>query len=217
MDTWIWVGIIFVSLTVGYLLVTRLWFGQRTTIQSSVVNLNEGQAGSVTGLVNPGANSVTVILWMYVNKWPSTAQDVIVFGNGTTTDWKLTLAAGAPKLSLVIGDTSYTCSSNFPMQKWTMVSIVFDTGAMDVYQDSQMVQSFRRQGTTAFNSTQITYGSGIDVALANVRRFPGEAYSQTQIKSEYSRFSNQMSTLKYGVQLSLTKNDQVTSSWTLFG
>jgi hypothetical protein len=111
---------------------------------------------------------------------------------------------------------TYVCTANFPIQKWTMVSVVFDSDIIDVYIDAQLVQSFRQTTPRGFNTTQMVFGQGLDVAVANVRRFPNKIYSPREIGVEYYRQNNRMQAMNYGVNINVTRDDQVTSEWKLF-
>ncbi len=202
-------------LIVLYVVARRAWYGNSTVLQSAMVPLKESQPATISNLTDGAASTVTTMWWMYVNNWSTGSNRMVLeFGSPSTTDWQISMNATKPQLELKVGATdTFVCTANFPIQKWTMVSVVFDSGIIDVYIDAQLVQSFRQTTVTGFNTTQLKFGQGLDVALANVRRYPKESYSPHQIAAEYYKHNNRMQAVKYGLQINLTRDDQVASEW----
>ncbi len=205
------------ALIILYLVVRRVWYGNTTMLQSAMVQLKDSQPATVSNLQDGSASSVTAMWWMYVNNWATGGtRTVLEFGSPAKVDWSVAMNATKPQLELNVGTDTYVCTANFPIQKWTMVTVVFDSTIIDVYIDAQLVQSFRQATATAFQTTQLKFGQGLDVAVANVRRFPNKIYSPREISAEYYKHNNRMQAVKYGIQVNVTRDDQVTSEWKLF-
>jgi hypothetical protein len=153
--------------------------------------------------------------------------DNVIMNN--SYDFALYLDKNSPSLYCTVGsnpnDPSNTIviTNNFPLQSWVYVVVCVQNTLVDCYLNGKLItsQQINQNGSTpktpSFNNI-ILGGNTWDCQLINFQRSPivvnpqevFTAYLSGNGQSVFSSLSN------YGVQLDLTQNNTVKSSYTLF-
>ena len=155
------------------------------------------------------------------------------FMSNNNYDFALYLDTNSPSLYCTLGskpkDTSNTVviTNNFPLQSWVYVVVCVQNNLVDCYLNGKLItsqQTNQSDGsapvTPTFKNIYLGNGPGStwDCQLINFQRSPSIVNPQ-QVWSAYLAGNGQSmfsSLSSYGVQLDLTKNNIIKSSYTLF-
>lgn len=220
--------LIVIIIILVYFLYVYFIKGSTTTI-SSQLNLNNSNPPIMGSSITNFTNLNTAYgVWIYVNSWNSILQKPIYnIQNSTTTtgnypnklnNLSLRLDTLTPTLYCDILDTNdnintIQITNVFPIQKWVYVIISIDGSIVDIYIDGKLVISQQIKNTIKFSdNNQITFGSGLDIILANFQKYNGPMDPSTAIANYNagngsSSFSLMSLFNTYQVQLSVLKNN----------
>ena len=170
----------------------------------------------------PEAQRYSYGLWIYVNAWPTT--DTSIFTRVSDMNLKLSGTTGTLKVFVDKGETSsdkeITITNNFPLQKWTYITISKDNTTVDLYLDGKLVKSVaistthKPDTTSPINFGLVTNGSAF---LAKFTRRPRVADPQS-VWNDYMGGSGTgtAGNGKLNVNLSLLKDNVETSKFAIW-
>jgi len=226
MNWFIVIGIVAVILGM-YLL--YLYFQNYTTVAANMVNLNNANP-SVSITNNPNSYQYTVGAWVYVNSWNNNqVKPVLAIPN----QFNLYLDATTPTLYF---DISQNCAvggaqasppmivtDNFPLQRWTYVTVVVDNYFVDMYIDGKLLQSMKlncMQSIPSTTSAAIYLGGSPtvinDIMVTKVYRWSYVLAPQDVWKSYVVGNGVSTSFSSYGMAVDIMKNNQVQNQIRIF-
>jgi hypothetical protein len=158
------------------------------------------------------------------------------YENGQKYDFALYMDKNSPTLYCSIGSSpndqsnTITITNNFPLQSWVYVVVTVQTNVVDCYLNGKLIvsQQINQNGTPLVtpsftniylgNNSGSGSGNGWDCQLMLFKWMPTIVTPQQVWNSYLSGNGQSMfpSLTSYGLQLDLTQNNQVTSSYTLF-
>lgn len=153
-------------------------------------------------------------LWIYVNTW-NTTQEKVIF---TLPDVMiLSIGQTTPELRLQINNTYYTITSNFPIQKWSYVTINVDNSYLDLYLDGKLVKSLKFTTELNNKSDSITIGSTnpCDITIANFNR-SSTSLTPHDVMINYMKGTGAKTSSSYGLKVNVLKNNETTGTYTLW-
>jgi hypothetical protein len=171
----------------------------------------------------PDAQRYSYGLWIYVNAWPTTYTSIFT----RASDMNLQLSGTTGTLELVVdkGETSsnktITITNNFPLQKWTYITISKDNQTVDLYLDGKLVKSVAISTRHSPDTTSpINFGlvkDGGSAFLAKFTRRPRVADPQS-VWNDYMGGSGTgtAGNGKLNVNLSLLKDNVETSKFAIW-
>ena len=206
-----------------------LYFQNYTTIAANLVNLNSANP-SVSITNNPTSYQYTVGAWVYVNSWNNNSVKPILAIPG---QFNLYLDATTPTLYF---DISQNCAvggnkpsppmivtDNFPLQRWTYVTVVVDNYFVDMYIDGKLLQSMKlncmQSIPTSTNSAIYLGGSPTiinDIMVTKVYRWSYVLAPQDLWKSYIVGNGVSTSFSTYGMAVDILKNNQVQNQIRIF-
>jgi hypothetical protein len=135
------IGVVLV--VVGYAL--YLWYQWKSPSLVQTATLLETNP-SIAVTDAPAGYNYTYSLWMYVNSWSTSAKPIFARAVDTYCQIKLYLDASKPTLSLDIAKTggvaiTIPITTNFPLQRWTFVSVNVSSDVADMYLDGKLISS----------------------------------------------------------------------------
>jgi len=183
-------------------------------------------------------------LWLYVNSWDTNNTKLIFRDADSNANAKLALflEQNSPTLDLFIRTTTSTTliniTKNFPVQSWCYIAVNVNKNYVDCYLNGKLIKSVFLSNLPTFNVTQLTVGGGsnkvdgldsgnavaigtsgtpqaFDATITSFIRSP-TIVSPQDVWNTYLA-GNGMSGLipAYGVNIDLTKNNQVANSYTI--
>ena len=173
----------------------------------------------------PDAQRYSYGLWIYVNAWPTGTTPTPIFTR--TNDMKLVLSGTTGTLELVVykgtsisADKTIQITNNFPLQKWTYITISKDNTTVDLYLDGKLVKSVaistthKPDTTNPINFEIIKNGSAF---MAKFTRRPRVADPQS-VWNDYMGGSGTgtVGNGKLNVNLSLLKDNVETSKFAIW-
>ena len=175
----------------------------------------------------PEAQRYSYGLWIYVNAWPTT--DTSIFTRVNDMDLKLSGTTGTLNVIVYNGQKTENTSdpnkeiiitNNFPLQKWTYITISKDNTTVDLYLDGKLVKSVAIDSahspdkTSPINFGLVTNGSAF---LAKFTRRPRVADPQS-VWNDYMGGSGTgtAGNGKMNVNLSLLKDNVETSKFAIW-
>lgn len=173
----------------------------------------------------PDAQRYSYGLWIYVNGWPTRPTPTPIFTRAN--DMKLVLSGTTGTLELVVykgtsisADKTIQITNNFPLQKWTYITISKDNTTVDLYLDGKLVKSVaistthKPDTTNPINFEIIKNGSAF---MAKFTRRPRVADPQS-VWNDYMGGSGTGSAGngKLNVNLSLLKDNVETSKFAIW-
>jgi hypothetical protein len=202
-----------------------------TPIQTSIVSL-KSPPSEITKLSSPTSNQYAYGIWVYVSTWDNNVAKTIFEHQNAM---KVYLDKNSPKLKVKVtmstgSDLDVFIVDSFPLQKWVYIIASMDNQFLDVYLDGKLVKSTKLtdNNNTALpkipvDGAKVIIGNGQNGAKwdAYVTYFnrwttsmdPGTAWQY------YMKGNGQNSVLgglkNYGVQMQLTQNNVVASTYTL--
>jgi hypothetical protein len=196
------------------LLYSLYYFSKKssTNIKGTLYDLNKSNTSiSSDSLTNPSTNRFSYSAWVYVNTWNKNS-DKLIYSSGVSTSpiVSLTLGKTTPDLKAVVeGNSSITITNNFPIQKWVHIVISVDSNVADCYLDGKLVVSRQLATVQAIPATyNINFGT-FDAYLTGLE-YISKPLNPQEVWSKYMA-GNGYSGGKYGVDLSIKKDDSVIS------
>ena len=256
-------GVVIVILVLGYYI-----YAYTKGIDGNItksVNLNTGMPAMTinsTKLTKPSSSNYTFATWVYVNSWNVDAYKELLT-HALTSDasagpyFSLIMDVSSPVLWVYVRNiggaggsgtpgTVVQVTPNFPIQKWTYVTISVDGNYVDCYLDGKLVTSHMMASSAKTpdddksssiylgglgNSTTITqlnaitqqntsnYGPGkSDIYLSVVTYLPNPTNPQEVWQKYMSTMSAAASSLSstYNLKMSLLTNGQLASEFNFF-
>ena len=238
---WILLGVVlFVVIYVIYL----FWTSRYLSIK--VLDLNTANTTIASTSIKGSSNSnYTYSMWVWVNSWNTSVPHCFVYAppsslnstpptynNGQPYDFALYMDQQSPTLYCTLGsspgDSSNTVviTNNFPLQTWVYVVVCVQTNVVDCYLNGKMIVSQQTNQNSALvtpsyknlymGNAPSNNGWDCQMMLFNFQPMvvtPQQVWSSYLSGNGQSMFSSLSS---YGLQMDLTQNNQVTSSYTLF-
>jgi Concanavalin A-like lectin/glucanases superfamily len=226
MNWFIVIGVVVVILGI-YLL--YLYFQNYTTVASNLVNLNNANP-SVAITNNPNSYQYSVGAWVYVNSWNNNVTKPILAIPG---QFNLYLDTTSPTLYF---DISQNCAGgsatpsppmivtdNFPLQRWTYITVVVDNYFVDMYVDGKLLQSMKlncMQSVPSTTTASIYLGGSPtvinDVMMTKVYRWSYVLAPQDVWKNYIGGNGVSTSFSSYGMAVDIMKNNQVQNQFRVF-
>ena len=173
----------------------------------------------------PNSTRSAIAVWIYVTSWNKLVEKEIFQLPGK---YRLYLEAKLPILHAEIYTTGVkkdiTITLNFPIQKWTYITLSMDNAFIDCYIDGKLIKSIQLEAPQSSNTDPTLLIGGNpsvmhDIVLNNLKRWI-EPQTPQSIYNEYISgngnyfFSN--SCASYGLQLHLLKNNVASGTLTFF-
>jgi len=226
MNWFIVIGIVFVIIGM-YML--YLYFQNYTTVAANMVNYNNANPAVLVS-DNPLSYQYTVGAWIYVNSWDNNNIKPILSIPGQIN---LYLDKTTPTLYFDISQNCGTSSNkhsppmvvtdNFPIQKWTYVTIVIDNYFVDMYLDGKLMQSMKMncmQSIPSNISTNIYLGGSPtvinDIMVTKVYRWSYVMSPQDVWKQYIVGNGVATSFSTYGMSIEILKNNQIQNDIRVF-
>jgi len=221
-------------IVIVYMIYTSIY---STTLISKEVDMKDKIADiNASSLTKPDAVRYTYNVWIYMDKpirnETSTStqifnrkNDLGLFINGTSSilSMKLYRRIGTNNTS---NTTSYQISNNFPLQKWTLITISIDNSTIDMYLDGKLVKSVidpvERNGRkhSPDNTSNISFGIISGTYMSKFSRVLSPSNPQTawNLYMEGSGSDKGLTNLvnRYNMNISLMRDNAVTRSISLF-
>ena len=218
-----------IALVIILLYVLYVYYHSSSAIASSMVNLNSANTPVVIS-DNPTSYQYSFGVWVYVNSWNnnntkpifSIPNQINVFFDNTTptlyVDINQNCSTSTTKITppMIITD-------NFPIQRWTYVSIVVDNFFVDMYLDGKMVKSMKMncmQSMPSITNTSVYLGGSPtvmnDIMITKMIRWSYVLGPQDVWKNYMS--GNGISTMitSYGANLNILRNNSLQNTIKLF-
>ena len=170
---------------------------------------------------NPSATRYAFGIWIYVKSWNTTIKPIFEFPGKI----KLYLDASAPTLNVSINTTVgnptvVKLTQNFPLQKWTYVTVSVDNSYIDSYIDGKLVKSIKIEGLQSAHTEANVYLGGktvspSDIQISNFLRWTN-ALTPQDVWNEFNK-GNGGNWLKsafsqYGLDLNLKKDSSIAAT-----
>jgi hypothetical protein len=162
-------------------------------------------------LTNPKSNRFSYCLWVYVNTWNTNFKKLICnSGDPNNPILSLTLGTTNPSLDVVAeNNTPMRITDNFPIQKWVHIVISVDSNVVDCYLDGKLVVSKQMTNIQQIPSKYSINFGNFDAFLTGFE-YISTALNPQEVWNKYMA-GNGYAGGKYGVNLSITKDDAVVS------
>jgi hypothetical protein len=117
-----------------------------TTAISKEIDMKDKTADiAASSLTRPDATRYAYNIWVYMDKPLDGTSDVPIFNR--TNDLGLFINGSTSTLTLKLHRKNetvpYQITNNFPLQKWTFVTVSVDNSTIDMYLDGKLVKSVR--------------------------------------------------------------------------
>ena len=217
-------------IVIVYMIYTSIY---STTLISKEVDMKDKIADiNASSLIKPDAVRYSYNVWIYMDK-PivgnrnifNRRNDLGLFINGTSSilSMKLYRRIGTNNTS---NTTSYQISNNFPLQKWTLITISIDNSTIDMYLDGKLVKSvIDPVGTGGIkhspdNTSSISFGVIPGTYMSKFSRVLSPSNPQTawSLYMEGSGSDKGLANLvnRYNMNISLMRDNAVARSISLF-
>lgn len=196
------------------------------TTNKLIVTKNLNEVNPPIKITNqPNSTRSAIAVWIYVTSWNKLLEKEIFQLPGK---YRLYLEAKLPILHAEIYTTGakkdITITLNFPIQKWSYITLSMDNTFIDCYIDGKLIKSIQLEAPQGSNTTPMLSIGGDppvmhDIVLNNLKRWI-EPQTPQNIYNEYIRgngnffFSNSFAA--YGLQLHLFKNNVSSGTLTFF-
>jgi len=211
------------------LYILYVYYSNYTTVASNEINLNSSnQPVPVTN--NPSSYQYSISAWVYVNSWDNTVTKPLI---RIPNQFNLYLDKTTPTLFF---DVSQNCSTanitptppvpithDFPLQRWTFVTVVVDNYFVDMYLDGKLLQSIKlncMQKKPSSTNVNIYLGGNpsvaTDIMMTKVYRW-SYVLAPQDVWSKYiggNGITGSIST--YGLSVEVLKNNTVQNTIRLF-
>ena len=208
-----------------------------TTTISKEVDMKDKTADiRASSLTRPDATRYAYNIWVYMDKPIDVTSDLPIFNrtndlglfiNGSTSTLSLRLyrRTGSSPTGSGKGDIiPYQITNNFPLQKWTLVTVSVDNSTIDMYLDGKLVKSVI--DTTASKrhvpdgTSPITFGVLPGTYMTRFSRVlsPSDPQTAWSLYMEGSGSKRGLANLvnRYNVNLSLMKDNVLANSISLW-
>lgn len=223
-----WFVILGVSIAIILVYILYLYFQNYTTIASNTVNLNQSSP-SVAITENPSTYQYTIATWVYVNSWNNNNYKPLLT---IPNQFSLYLDKTSPTLYFDLAQNCGTgqvqptppmvVTTDFPLQRWTYVTMVVDNYFVDMYLDGKLVQSIKLNCMQSIPSGSVSiYLGGTpavinDIMLTKVYRW-AYTLAPRDVWNNYIRGNGVSSSFStYGMAVDVLKNNTVQNSFRLF-
>lgn len=216
-----------VAILIG-MYVLYLYFQNYTTIAANTVSLTN--ANTPVNIKDKASSyQYSVGAWVYVNSWNNNNLKPIL---SMPNQFKLYLDKTSPTLYF---DISQNCmngqtpsppmvvTDNFPLQRWTYVTIVVDNYFVDMYLDGKLMQSMKMKcmQSVPTNTTSSIYLGGNpiiinDIMLTKVYRWSYVLSTQDVWKNYIAGNGVSTSFSTYGMEIDILKNNEVQNEIRIF-
>ena len=221
-------------IVIVYMIYTSIY---GTTLISKEVDMKDKIADiSASSLTKPDAVRYTYNVWIYMDKPiqnnTSTQifdriNDLGLFIDGTTSTLSMKLHRRInTNTSSSSHDMEYQISNNFPLQKWTLITISIDNSTIDMYLDGKLVKSvidtvgIGGMKHSPDNTSNISFGIISGTYMSKFSRVLSPSNPQTAWNSymEGSGSDKGLANLvnRYNMNISLMRDNAVTRSISLF-
>lgn len=224
-----WYIILAVSVVIILLYILYLYFQNYTTVSSGIVNLNN-TVPSVTVGDNPSSYQYSVGTWVYVNSWNNNNFKPLItipnqfslYLDQTTPTLYFDVAQNCGGSKTVEPTPPITVTTDFPLQRWTYVTVVVDNYFVDMYLDGKLVQSVKLNCMQAIPTGSVAIHMGgspaitNDIMMSKVYRW-SYTLAPRDVWNNYisgNGVSNSFST--YGMAIDILKNNTTQSSFRIF-
>jgi hypothetical protein len=224
-----WFIILAVSITIILLYILYLYFQNYTTVSSGVVNLNQTVPSVIVG-DNPSTYQYSIGAWVYVNSWNNNNFKPLVtipnqfslYLDQTTPTLYFDVAQNCGGNKEVKPTPPIVVTSDFPLQRWTYVTLVVDNYFIDMYLDGKLVQSVKLNCMQAIPTGSVSiYMGGTpavtnDIMLAKVYRWsytlaPRDVWNNYIVGNGVSSSFN-----SYGMAIDILKNNTTQNTFRIF-
>jgi hypothetical protein len=191
---------------------------------------------NVSSLTKPDAVRYTYNVWIYIDKPIRNEQSTQIFNrendlglfiDGTTSTLFMKLHRRTNTNTSSNGhDMKYQISNNFPLQKWTLITISIDNSTIDMYLDGKLVKSVIDTVETngmkhsPDNTSNISFGIISGTYMSKFSRVLSPSNPQTAWNSymEGSGSDKGLANLvnRYNMNISLMRDNAVARSISLF-
>lgn len=193
-----------------------------STLSSGIQTLKSPQTTAYAKLDTAGSAKYSYQCWIYINAPIAGATNVIARGNSfqlVLTGSTLTIKRGTGGANPII----MTITQNFPIQKWTFLTInVFDPRMVEAFINGKLVSTVKPTGANAFDVTKtddLIVGSSVDGYITQLVRKP-ETISSDQVWKNYLKGNGQNNVAgyftSYNLNMSITKDDILQQNYRLF-
>lgn len=160
------IAIILIIVVILLFYVLYNYFSVRKTNLTSSTDLKTET--SVDIIDNPGSSHYAYGIWIYVNNWTSGTK--VIYNRADNI--KLYLDGGSPilKCDITLNDNDKTTKTleitdNFPLQKWTHITVSVDGQYVDGYLDGKLLKSGRMSLTVGATKYGPNIPSNTDIAM----------------------------------------------------
>jgi hypothetical protein len=219
-------SVIFICIIIAIIVVGVYFFISFNTSNKLIVTKNLNEINAPIKITNqPNGTRSAIAVWIYITSWNKLVEKEILQLPGK---YRLYLEAKLPILHADIytnGETKkITITLNFPIQKWTYITLSMDNAFIDCYIDGKLIKSIQLEDPQGNNTDPLLYIGGKppvlhDIVVNNIKRWT-EPQTPQNIYNEYINgngnyfFSNSFAA--YGLQLHLLKNNVATGTLTFF-
>lgn len=206
-----------------------------TTLISKEVDMKDKIADiSASSLTKPDAVRYSYNVWIYMDK-PilgnkrifNRKNDLELLIDGTTSTLSMKLYRRINTNSgSTGGDMKYQISNNFPLQKWTLITISIDNSTIDMYLDGKLVKSVidtvegNGRKHSPDNTSNISFGVISGTYMSKFSRVLSPSNPQTawNLYMEGSGSDKGLANLvnRYNMNISLMRDNAVARSISLF-
>jgi hypothetical protein len=217
-------------IVIVYMIYTSIY---STTLISKEVDMKDKIADiNASSLIKPDAVRYSYNVWIYMDNQVSGEKQIFkrendlgLFIDGTTST--LSMKLYRRKVTNDSSDTtSYQISNNFPLQKWTLITISIDNSTIDMYLDGKLVKSvIDPVGTGGIkhspdNTSSISFGVIPGTYMSKFSRVLSPSNPQTawSLYMEGSGSDKGLANLvnRYNMNISLMRDNAVARSISLF-
>jgi hypothetical protein len=207
-------------------IIVYLFISYNLSNNTLIVTKNLNEINAPIKITNqPNSTRSAIAVWIYITSWNKLTEKEIFKLPGK---YRLYLEAKLPILHAEIfttgGKKNITITLNFPIQKWTYITLSMDNAFIDCYIDGKLIKSIQLEDPQDKNTTPSLYIGGDpavlhDIVLNNIKRWI-EPQTPQSIYNEYISgngnyfFSNSFAA--YGLQLQLLKNNVASGTLTFF-
>lgn len=217
------VFLIVVVIVLLYVLFTYFSNSANKLITSSNL-LTENKILPITS--NPSSTRYAYGIWVYVKSWNVGVKNIFEYPGKI----KMYLESSTPTLSIDLGTTTnspkkITVTQNFPLQKWTYVTVSVDNSYIDLYIDGKLIKSIKIEEIQSDAlETSVYLGGKIytpcDIQVSTFLRWvnaltPQDVWNQF-LKGNGTNSWMTSTFSKYGLDLNLKKDNVLSSTYSLF-
>ena len=173
---------------------------------------------------SPSSTRYAFGIWVYVKSWNNNVKTIFEFPG----KMKLYLDASAPTLCVSIetnvgSPTVMKLTQNFPLQKWTYITISVDNSYIDAYLDGKLVKSIKIEGIQSdYTEANVYLGGKVntpsDIQVSNFLRW-ANALTPQDVWKEFVKGNggSWMKTVfsQYGLDLNLKKDTSIAATLNL--